>query len=122
MVGCDCDLHRPVEGVKTYAAVVKSRKTSSPFQRGSAGYPGRMQLPFIILWRGSSASVRSKALHTLRAVRRALRILTSWPGTARGTVSSCDHYQRDTAEASQLEQEKQDTQCVVAVWAGLAIC
>jgi hypothetical protein len=67
-----------------------------------------------------AARVRSKALCTCRAVRRALRIYTSSPGTARGSV--CDNHQRDAAEATQLEQDKQDTQCVVAVWAGLAIC
>jgi hypothetical protein len=67
-----------------------------------------------------AARVCSKALCTLRAVRRALRILTSWPGTARGTVSSCGDYQSGVAEATQLDQDKQDTQCIVAVWAGLA--
>jgi hypothetical protein len=70
------------------------------------------------------ARVRSKALYTLRAVRRALRILTFWPGTVRGTVSSCDDHQRSAVEASQLERDRRDTQYAVAAWvqAGLAIC
>jgi hypothetical protein len=69
-----------------------------------------------------AARVCSKALCTLRAVGRALRIPASWQGSARGTVSSCDDHQRGAAETSQLEQDKQDTQCVVAVGAWLAIC
>jgi hypothetical protein len=65
----------------------------------------------IVFRRGSSASsgmplaahLRSKALYTRRAVHRALRILTSSPGTARGAVSSCDDYQSGVAEATQLD-------------------
>jgi hypothetical protein len=99
-----------------------------PFKKGSARSPGRKQLILIIVWRGFSASsgtplgahVRSKASYTRRAVHRALRILTSWPGTARGRV--CDKHQRGAAEASQLDEEEQGTQCVVAVWAQLSIC
>jgi hypothetical protein len=34
----------------------------------------------------------------------------------------CDKHQRGAAEASQLDEEQQGTQCVVAVWAQLSIC
>jgi hypothetical protein len=64
----------------------------------------------------------SKELCTRRAVRRALQILVSWSGTARGTLSSCDYHQRGAMEVSQPEEDKQDSQCGVAAWAGLAIC
>jgi hypothetical protein len=66
-----------------------------------------------------AARVRSQAFHIRREVRRVLRILTSWPGTAHGTVSSRDAHQRAAAEALQLQQDKQDMQCVVVVGAGL---
>jgi hypothetical protein len=72
-----------------------------------------------------AARVRSKALYPRRAVHRALRILTLWPGTARGTVFLCDHHHHRGAEdASQIEQDNPNTQCVVAAWVqtGLAMC
>jgi hypothetical protein len=69
---------------------------------------GRQRLPSIIFRRGSPTSsgmpfaphVRSKALYTRRAARRALLILAFWPGTARGTVSSYDDGQCGAAKAS----------------------
>jgi hypothetical protein len=66
-----------------------------------------------------AARLHSKELCTRRVVRRALRILASWPGTARGTLSSCDHHQRGATGASKLEQIKQNTQSVVPFGSGL---
>jgi hypothetical protein len=57
------------------------------------------------------ARVCSKALYTHHAVRRAVRILAAWPGTASGTVTSCDIQQRAAAKASQREQDERDTRC-----------
>jgi hypothetical protein len=68
------------------------------------------------LWRAAAyrsprASARKRYALVARYVHRALRIFASSSRTARGTVSSYDHHQRGTAEASQLEQDNQNTQC-----------
>jgi hypothetical protein len=91
---------------------------SSLSQNGYAAETGRRWLPSIVFRSGSLASsgmplaarVRATALYTRRAVCQALRALASWPGTARGTVSSCDDHQSGAAEALQLEQDERETQ------------
>jgi hypothetical protein len=63
-------------GCQSCAAVIHIQKTSRPFRR--------------LCW---VACPKTTALYPRGAVLRALRTLASWPGTTRGTISSCDDYQ-----------------------------